>query len=70
MELVAPRRERAATDESDATAEPNPARPTPRRIDVTHLDAQGVQEYVQQNVATDQVSLEHRGARTYLLVEE
>ena len=70
MELVAPRLERKQADELNGTDEPIVARPAPRRIDVSHLDAQGVQEYVRENVDTDYVSLEHRGARTYLLVEE
>lgn len=40
-----------------------------RRIDVTEMDARSVQQFVRRNVGTDQVSLEHRGARTYLVVE-
>lgn len=67
MKLVAPHAGGETADDPDAPA--NPTRPTTRRIDVTHLDAQGVQEYVRENVATDRVSLEHRGERTYLLVE-
>ncbi|MFC7213229.1 hypothetical protein ACFQMM_07860 [Saliphagus sp. GCM10025308] len=39
-----------------------------RRIDVTDLDAAGVEEFVRTSVDTDAVSLEHRGARTYLVV--
>lgn len=41
----------------------------PRRIDVTDLDARGVEEFVRTSIDTDEVSLEHRGARTYLVVE-
>lgn len=40
------------------------------RIDVTEMDARSVQQFARQNVGTDRVSLEHRGARTYLVVEE
>ena len=41
-----------------------------RRIDVTDMHAAGVQEYVRDRVRTDDVSLEHRGARTYLVIGE
>lgn len=41
-----------------------------RRIDVSDLDAIGVDTFVRERVGTDRVSLEHRGSRTYLLVEE
>lgn len=41
-----------------------------RRIDVTDLRADGIEEFVESNVDTDRVSLEHCGARTYLVVEE
>lgn len=41
-----------------------------RRFDVTDMDARGVQRFARENVGTDRVSLEHRGARTYLVVEE
>lgn len=40
-----------------------------RWIEVTDMDARSVQRYVRHNVETDQVSLEHRGARTYLVVQ-
>lgn len=40
-----------------------------RRIDVTDLDARGVREFVRDGVETDRVSLEHRGGRTFLVVE-
>ncbi len=40
------------------------------RIDVTDVHAAGLEEFVQSNVETDAVSLEHRGGRTYLLLEE
>lgn len=40
-----------------------------RRIDVTDLHAAGIDDFVRSNVETDAVSLEHRGARTYLLLE-
>ncbi|MBZ6493965.1 hypothetical protein [Natrinema longum] len=41
-----------------------------RRIDVTDLDAAGLDEFVRTNVETDAVSLEHRGGRTYLLIAD
>ncbi|SEP61484.1 hypothetical protein [Natrinema salaciae] len=41
-----------------------------RRIDVTDVHTAGIDEYVRANVDTDAVSLEHRGGRTYLLLEE
>lgn len=41
-----------------------------RRIDITDLHAAGIDEYVRTNVETDDVSLEHRGSRTYLRLEE
>lgn len=40
-----------------------------QRIDVTDLRADGISEFVDANVDTDSVSLEHRGARTYLVLE-
>ncbi|MDJ1433858.1 hypothetical protein [Halostagnicola sp. A-GB9-2] len=40
------------------------------RIDVSDLQAKGVEEFVRTNVSTDRVSLEHRGSHTYLVVEE
>ncbi|SEW11820.1 hypothetical protein [Natrinema salifodinae] len=45
-------------------------RPGQQRIDVTDLHAAGIEEFVRTTVGTDAVSLEHRGARTYLLLEE
>lgn len=41
-----------------------------RRIDVTDIHAAGIEEFVRTNVETDAVSLEHRGGRTYLLLED
>ncbi|WP_323172356.1 hypothetical protein [Natrialba sp. PRR66] len=45
--------------------------PQRERIEVTELDAASIGEFVQArvDVDTDQVSLEHRGARTYLVLE-
>ncbi|WP_408957782.1 hypothetical protein [Natrinema sp. 74] len=40
------------------------------RIDVTDLSATDIEAFVRTNVETDAVSLEHRGGRTYLLLEE
>lgn len=58
-----------ATDRhrSASTLEYGPRR---RRIDVTDLHAAGVEEFVRSNVDTDRVSLESRGGRTYLVVED
>lgn len=44
--------------------------PDRRRIDVTDLHADGIEAFVESNVDTDAVSLEHRGGRTYLVLEE
>ena len=52
------------------TPEARPKRNHRRRIEVTDMDAASVQRYVRQNVAADDVSFEHRGARTYLLVQD
>ena len=46
------------------------ADPERRRIDVTDLHAAGIEEFVESNVDTNDVSLEHRGGRTYLVLEE
>ncbi|SFB87271.1 hypothetical protein SAMN05444422_102501 [Halobiforma haloterrestris] len=65
----------------DATGDPNAADDRPadvdgnadpdrRRIDVTDLRADGIEEFVAESVDTDRVSLEHRGHRTYLVLEE
>ena len=57
------------TDSTDTatTLEPEPER---RRIDVTDLHAAGIEEFVESNVDTEFVSLEHRGTRTYLVLED
>ncbi|SIS04034.1 hypothetical protein [Natronorubrum thiooxidans] len=54
-------------DERPATLEAEPRR---RRIDVTEVHTAGIDEFVQSNVDTDVVSLEHRSGRTYLIIEE
>ena len=41
-----------------------------RRIDVTDVHTAGIDAFVESNVDTDVVSLEHRGGRTYLVLEE
>ncbi|TYT62422.1 hypothetical protein [Natrialba swarupiae] len=41
-----------------------------KRIDVTDLHAAGIEEFVEESVDTEYVSLEQRGARTYLVLEE
>ena len=63
------------TDASAQSTETRERRPTTqarerRRIDVTDLHADGIEEFVESNVDTDRVSLEHCGSRTYLVVEE
>ena len=64
-------RTQARPDSTDhvepATLEEKPNR---RRIDVTDLHADGLEAFVESNVDTDAVSLEHRGGRTYLVLEE
>ena len=65
-------------DRTDDRGEPTDRRegaalerePNRRRIDVTDLHAAGIEEFVRSNVDTDCVSLEHRGARTFLVLEE
>ena len=56
-------------EDESGTQSPKPE-PNRRRIDVTDMHAAGVQEYVRDRVRTDDVSLEHRGARTYLVIGE
>ncbi len=41
-----------------------------RRIDVTDLQTAGIESFVRSSIETDRVSLEHRGVRTYLVLEE
>ncbi|ELY58588.1 hypothetical protein [Natronococcus jeotgali] len=41
-----------------------------RRVDVSSLHLDEIRAYVDANLETDRVSLERRGARTYLVVEE
>jgi hypothetical protein len=41
-----------------------------QRIDVSDVHTAEMDEFVRSNVDTDAVSLEHRGGRTYLLIEE
>lgn len=65
MTLIVDRSE-TRTDRT-ATLEPMPER---RRIDVTDLRAAGIESFVESNVDTEFVSLEHRGGRTYLVLED
>ncbi|MDF9744202.1 hypothetical protein [Natrinema salsiterrestre] len=59
------RREPQSSDDRDArTADQR------RRIDVSDVHTTEIREYVRSNLETDAVSLEHRGGRTYLLIEE
>lgn len=61
--------DRTDRSDSESTSSAIPThRERRRRIDVTDLDATSVQEFVRHSIETDEVSLEHRGARTYLLV--
>ncbi len=55
------------TGETEPTAAPTAER---RRIEVTDLHAAGIEGFVDSSVDTDCVSLEHRGGRTYLVLEE
>ncbi|RQG86991.1 hypothetical protein EA462_15200 [Natrarchaeobius halalkaliphilus] len=59
--------ERDCSTESKPTLEDESQR---ERIDVTDLRAAGIEEFVRSSVETDAVSLENRGARTYLVLEE
>lgn len=45
------------------------ARTERRRVDVTELDVASLETFVEENVGTHLVSLEHRGGRTYLVLE-
>ena len=56
-------------DRTTEALESRIARTERRRIDVSELDAAGVETFVEENVGTHLVSLEHRGGRTYLLLE-
>ena len=47
------------------TSEPR----TRRRIEITDLSAEGVDDYVRMQPMDAELSLERRGARTYLVVE-
>ncbi|SDR18448.1 hypothetical protein [Natronobacterium texcoconense] len=69
MELIVEAEEGDTTDDRSAESDgfEDPGR---RRIDVTELRADGIEEFVEGSVATDRVSLEHRGSRTFLVLEE
>ena len=60
------------SERTDRRGEATPLEPEPgrRRIDVTDLHAGGIEEFVRSNVDTEDVSLEHRGGRTYLVLED
>lgn len=58
------RDERSGSRERDSSPEP-----VRRRIDVTDLHAAGIEEFIDSNVDAKAVSLEHRGARTFLVLE-
>ncbi|AXR77281.1 hypothetical protein [Natrarchaeobaculum sulfurireducens] len=60
-------RTNASIGENEPTAEPVEER---RRIEVTELHTAGIEGFVDSSVDTDCVSLEHRGGRTYLVLEE
>ena len=60
-------RSEPTTRDEGATLESDPQR---RRIDVTDLHAAGIEEFVESSVDADDVSLEHRLDRTYLVIEE
>lgn len=69
VERTDDRTERSEADTA-VTAAADPAGRQRRRIDVTDRRAAGLEEFVRTNVDTDAVSLEHRGGRTYLLLED
>lgn len=54
------------TELADAAAAVDAPR---RRVDVSSLGLAEIETYVDANLETDRVSLERRGARTYLVVE-
>lgn len=60
-------RTHAPIGKNEPTAAPVEER---RRIEVTELHAAGIEGFVDSSVDTDCVSLEHRGGRTYLVLEE
>ncbi|PCR90990.1 hypothetical protein [Natrinema ejinorense] len=64
------RDEGGRSDARPSVEPPTTAHGQRRRIDVTDLDAAGLDEFVRTNVETDAVSLEHRGGRTYLLIAD
>lgn len=70
VERTDDRAERSEADDAAVTAAADPTGRQRRRIDVTDLRAAGLEEFVRTNVDTDAVSLEHRGGRTYLLLED
>ncbi|WP_440763904.1 hypothetical protein [Natronorubrum sp. DTA7] len=71
MALIVDRSEdRTEQTDSTDTATTLEAELERRRIDVTDLHAAGIEEFVESNVDTEFVSLEHRGARTYLVLED
>ncbi|ELZ02803.1 hypothetical protein [Natrialba asiatica] len=72
MTLIVDRSGGSIGVETESESSPETATaPQRERIEVTELDAASIDEFVQArvDVDTDQVSLEHRGARTYLVLE-
>ena len=70
LETESPGRHRATDEPADAaTFERRVARTERRRIDVSDLNADSLVEFVEENVGTHLVSLEHRAGRTYLVLE-
>lgn len=70
LENESPGRRSVTEELADAeTLERRVARTERRRIDVSDLNADSLVEFVEENVGTHLVSLEHRGARTYLVLE-
>lgn len=57
------------TDSAVDALEEQLARTERRRIDVTELDVSSLETFVEENIGTHLVSLEHRGGRTYLVLE-
>ena len=70
LETESPARRTTTEEPADAaTFERRVARTERRRIDVSDLNAASLVEFVDENVGTHLVSLEHRGGRTYLVLE-
>ncbi|OAQ54620.1 hypothetical protein HTG_03425 [Natrinema mahii] len=70
LERTDDRTERAEDERAAVAATADTTGRQRRRIDVTDRRAADLEEFVRTNVEADAVSLEHRGGRTYLLLED